>query len=287
MRILNNSLLIAFQTTADKGSVSAAAADLSLTQTAVTKRLQTLETELSLTLFIRSRRGMTLTEDGAALLRYCRSVQEIEGRFLSQISGSTRNENSLTIVGPTSVISTRVVTDCTSVYKAYPHLRLHMKSEDSADGIELLRRGEADFAVTLSEAIPNEMEGKRLKPDQFLLLACPKWKSRRLHDILENERIIDFNHADRVTTEYLKAFKLLGRVKKSRLFVNENEALIHLFIHGVGFGVLTESVAKPYVESGQLVVLNKGQTWAQPLTLAWYPRPQPPDYFSAVIKAIK
>ncbi len=155
------------------GSVHAAAKELGLTQTAVSKRIQALEAELALTLFLRSRRGMSLTEDGAILLRHCRSLQELEGLFRSQVSGQIRMENSITVVGPTSVISTRVAVSCAPLYKKYLHLRLHLRSEDHLEGFDLVRRGEADFAITPVENIPNQMQSKRLQPDRFLLLASP------------------------------------------------------------------------------------------------------------------
>jgi LysR family transcriptional regulator (chromosome initiation inhibitor) len=287
MRMVQNPTLSAFHAVAQTGSVHAAAGELGLTQTAVTKRIQVLENELSLTLFIRSRRGMSLTEDGVALLRHCRAVVELEGRFISQVSGESRVENSITIVGPTSVISTRVTESCAPIYKKFPHLRLHLKSDDYSNGVDLVRRGEADFAITSTQSIPNEMEGKILKPDRFLLLASAEWKGRKLQDILENERIIDFGETDSITTNYLKKFDLLSLVKKSRLFVNENEALIHLFCKGIGFGVLTETVARPHLESGKLTVLNRGQTLEEPIALIWYPRSKSPDYFQEIIKSIR
>lgn len=287
MGITLNPLLLAFSAVARTGSTAAAATELGLTQTAVTKRVQALENEISITLFLRSRKGMKLTEEGNALLRHCQSLLELESVFISQVTGKDRAEKTLTIAGPTSAISTRVAQLCTKIYRQHPSLNLHLRSEDHLDGIELIRRGEADFALVPPESVPNEMEGKSLQPDRFLLLACAAWKGRRLQDILENERIIDFNPKDPFTRNYLKKFGLLSHVKRSRLYVNENEALIHLFCEGIGYGVLTETVARPYLENGRLIALNRGQTLEEPLALAWYPRTQAPDYFTALIQALR
>jgi DNA-binding transcriptional LysR family regulator len=230
---------------------------------------------------------MSLTDEGHALLRHCQAIEELEGQFLSRVSGQGRQENSLTIVGPTSPLSTRVPRAFAPLYKKYPHLRLHLQSEDNADCVDLVRRGEADFAIVPADKIPNEMDGKILKPDKFLLLASAAWKGRKLSDILENERVIDFNDQDSVTLNYLKHFNLTEQLKRSRLFVNENDALIHLFKEGVGFGVLTETIARPYVESGELITLNRGQTIEEPIALIWYPRSQKPDYFQDIITALR
>ncbi len=260
MRIIEHPDVKAFKSVARVGSVHAAARELGLTQTAITKRIQALERVLGVTLFLRSRRGMNLTSDGTALLQHCRAIDELEGVFLSRTSGKERSEIDLTILGPTSAISTRIVNDCRPLYAKYPYLRLHLRSDDHSDLIDLIRRGKGDLAVVPPESVPNEMESKVLKSDRYLLVASPEWKGRHLEEILRDERIIDFYPNDLTTTKYLKKFGLNSQVKKERLFINENEALIRLFSDGIGFGTLTDSVAKPHVDAGDLIVLNKGQT---------------------------
>jgi DNA-binding transcriptional LysR family regulator len=230
---------------------------------------------------------MSLTQDGQALLQYCRSVEELEGAFLSRVSGQEKSDISLTIVGPTSAISSRVVDDCAHLYQKYSHLRMHLQSDDHGNRIDLVRRGRADLAIVPPEDVPNEMESKVLKSDRYLLVASSKWKGRKLTDILENERIIDFYESDPTSRNYLKKFDLISHVKKERIFINENDALIKLFSKGLGYGTLTESVAESHIKSGHLIALNRGQTMEDPLALVWYPRPQKPDYFSDLIRAIK
>src|SRR5437016_5040986 len=108
MTIIRNPLLDAFEAIARLGSAHAAADELHVTQTAITQRIQALERGLGMTLFLRSRRGMSLTDEGKALLQFCRAGRELEGRFLAQVSGQDRQLVSLRIVGPTSAISTRI-----------------------------------------------------------------------------------------------------------------------------------------------------------------------------------
>jgi LysR family transcriptional regulator, chromosome initiation inhibitor len=62
--------------------------------------------------------------------------------------------------------------------------------------------------------------------------------------------------------------------------------LIKLFSAGVGFGTLTQEIARPHLASRALIALNGGALMEDPLALTWYPRPQMPPYFRAVISAI-
>ena len=58
------SMLAAFDATARKGSVSAAARELNLTHGAVSRQVAALEFQLGVSLFVRSARGVSLTEVG-------------------------------------------------------------------------------------------------------------------------------------------------------------------------------------------------------------------------------
>ncbi len=280
--------LQAFMSVVRSGTVYGAADDLGLTQTGVTQRIRSLESELATTLFIRSRKGMKLTEEGEALLRYCRGVEDLEGEALLQIKGAAKDRPiHITLAGPTSVMTARITPLCASLYFAWPKLQLHLLISDSKDRLSMVRSGAATLAIVSPEQVPNEMQSKSLKPDKYILVAASSWKGRRLQDILENERLIDFDENDPTSLNYLKKFGLGSHLKRPRLFVNHNASIIQLFSHGVGFGTLTQEIAKPFLESGELTALNGGAVVEDPLALVWYPRTETPPYFKALLSAIK
>ena len=285
--ILRNSLLDSFEAVARLGTTHAAGKELKVTQTAITQRIKALESGLKTTLFLRSRRGMALTEEAKALLQLCHGTRELEGQFLSRLQGEHRSEVTLRLVGPTSAISTRAAINLEPLYQKYPFLRLHLLSHDHSDLVEMIRRGDADLAIVPPGLIPNEMDSKVLKPDRYVLVASHLWKGRRINDILENERVIDFYESDQTTMGYLKHYGFETKAMRSRLFINENEALIRMFIAGIGFGTLTDDIAAPFLRGGKLIALNRAQFLEDPLALIWYPRPRKMDYFEAIVRAIK
>jgi DNA-binding transcriptional LysR family regulator len=284
---IKNDLLLAFDRVTELKTVHAAAQDLGLTQAAITKRIRLLESQLGITLFLRSRRGMVLTEEGKAVLQYSRRISEAEGELIANIAGDSRQEVSVIVVGPTSFVSTRLADACSGIYERFPFLRLHLRSEDHANRIELIRRGEADLAIVNPSKVPNEMSSKLLRPDRYLLVGTPKWKGRSLEQILKAERIIDFYESDSTTMDYLSRYGLEKYVGRSRLFVNENDALVRYFMAGVGFGTLTEPIAKPYLERGDLIRLNHGKAYEESLALVWYGRSKQISYFEEIVRSIK
>ncbi len=280
--------LQAFLAIVRAGTVHGAAREIGLTQTAITQRIRALERDLQTSLFLRSRKGMQLTGEGEALLRYCRGAEDLEGEALSTISGSGRAKAvTVSVIGPTSTMSSRVVEQSVPLYPKWPCLQLNLVIMDTDDRLPAVRSGKATLAIVPPEAVPNEMDSKMLRPDKYILVASKAWRGRRLPEILANERLIDFHEGDPTSIDYLKKHGLSEKVKQPRLFVNNNEAIIKLFCHGVGFGTLTQEVARPHLASGDLIPLNGGAFVESPLALAWYPRPEMPGYLKAVIDAIQ
>lgn len=280
--------LQAFLAIAQIGTVHGAADSLGLTQTGVTQRIRTLEKELSTTLFIRSRSGMKLSHEGLALFRYCQNALELEGETLSEISGQ-QNQSSveLTLAGPTSIMSSRIIPSCLNIYKEYPNLILNYRLDDLENRSQLLKKGLVQLAILSPQDVALEMDSKMLKPDKYILVASPTWKNRRLTDIVKKERIIDFYESDETTKNYLKKYDLLRLARHERVFANTNFALTSLLKAGVGYGTLTQEVAADDIARGELIVLNQNQVFEDPQALAWYPRKEMPLYFRKIVESIK
>src|SRR6202034_1989784 len=113
--------------------------------------------------------------------------------------------------------------------------------------------------------VPLELDSKIVQPDQYVLVASKAWKGRGMKNILADERIFAFHPDDPTSLNYLRTFDLLKFLKRPRLYVNENRALASLLVAGAGFGILTQQIAKPYLENGSLIQLNGGKIMEDPL----------------------
>ncbi len=269
-------------------TVHAAAASIHLTQTAVTQRIRALEMRIGTTLFIRTRKGMMLSPDGEILLRYCYTVRDLEGEALAQIKGAgITTDIQMCITGPTSIMRSRIIPQCVSVMKHFPHLLMHYDINDMENRIKSLRSGETQFAIVNPEEITPEMTSKLLRPEKYVLVCSSAWKKRKTRDIIKTERIVDYDPIDQMTYYYLKHFDLFEIARHGRHFVNRTDALAMLLSAQCGYGVLTFEFSKPYIESNQLIVMNSGKIYENNMALAWYERHEPPKYFTAIIDAIE
>src|SRR2546422_2136864 len=136
--------LEAFSEVARLGNVSRAADTLSLTQPAVTARLQGLEADLGVDLFVRGARGMTLTDAGRALLPYAQRVlaQVIEGRKAVQdLRGGKVGE---LLIGAAPAVSTYFLPGVLKIYQAtHRDVRLGVRTGHTEEGLEMALRPQA------------------------------------------------------------------------------------------------------------------------------------------------
>jgi LysR family transcriptional regulator, chromosome initiation inhibitor len=279
--------LRAFVAIVHSKTVVAAAKQLGITQTGVTQRIRALEAQLMTTLFIRSRTGMNLTEEGQALFRYCQGAQDLEGQAFAQIQkAGTVAQIQVRIGGPTSIMRSRVIPACLPVMRDWKNLLLSFQITDEPSLVAELRSGASQLVIVPPEDVAREMDSKLLRPERYLLVATSKWKDRLLSDLITNERIIDFDSSDQMSFNYLRRFDLLDRAKKDRYFANSTEAICEMFCAGLGYGVLTSEFAEPWLKQKKLIALNGNRHLENRLALAWYPRPQRAPYFDALIKAI-
>lgn len=279
--------LDAFLAIVKKRTVQSAASEVGITQTGVTQRIRALEAQLEATLFTRSRRGMSLTPEGEALLRYCQSALDLQGETLARIKGGgERFEARVTIQGPTSLMRTRVIPRCLEALKGFPELSMTFKVSDHESGADALRSGAAQFAILRPDEVAREMDSKLLAPERYLLLGPSAWKRRPLKDVVARERIIDFDPTDGTTLSWLKKLKLHPLARPERHFVNNNEALVAMLKLGLGYGVLTREFAEPHLKLGEIADLSPGVSLENRLALAWFPRPRPAGYFEAIIRAV-
>ena len=279
--------LLAFIKIAENKTVHGAAAELFLTQTAVTQRIRSLEQSLKTTLFIRTRKGMLLTQEGEALLRYCQASIELEEEALANIQGSgVDSEIEIKISSPTSIMKSRIIPNCVKIIQKFPNLLINFNSSDLDDLHLKLRAAETDFAIIQKDQLSKEMKYKNLNPEQYVLVCSSKWKNKKLTDIIKYERIIDFEKSDQITINYLKKYNLYHKAKNKRYFANRTDNLALLVSEGIGYTTLPKEFAVPYLKNNKLIILNNNHIYNTNPILAWYDRPEPPEYFSEIIKLI-
>ncbi|GAA4264953.1 LysR family transcriptional regulator [Frondihabitans peucedani] len=136
---------------ADTGSVTAAAARLGYSQPAVTQRLRRAEAQLGQPLVLRSTRGVTLTEAGRRLAQHAVHVQaalDAARQELDELAGTTTG--TLRLAGFPSASPTLVPALLSTLHDRQPGLTVSYVEVEPPEGLDLLRSGSIDLALTFS-----------------------------------------------------------------------------------------------------------------------------------------
>ncbi|MFZ0501619.1 MAG: LysR substrate-binding domain-containing protein [Steroidobacteraceae bacterium] len=118
--------LQAFEATARLGTVSRAAAELSLTQGAVSRQLQALESQLGVQLFLRSKKRLTLTEAGAGYLHDVRGGLTVLGDATAALASRRGRAGTLRLATLPTFGAKWLVPRLPGFYAAHPHITLDL-----------------------------------------------------------------------------------------------------------------------------------------------------------------
>ena len=130
------------------GSLSRAANQLNVAQSAISHHLAGLETELAKQLVMRGPKGIVLTDAGAVLYRHAEAIlRHVEFAKQDAMSALTVPSGNVGIGFPTALTNLLSYELFVRVRKAYPQVRLHLVDGKSALIRELLDNGRLDLAM--------------------------------------------------------------------------------------------------------------------------------------------
>ncbi|CEP36463.1 MULTISPECIES: LysR family transcriptional regulator [unclassified Halomonas] len=140
-----------FQSVAKTGSLSAAAEELHVAVSAVSRQITNLEQRLAIKLFNRQPRGMQLTEAGRVLQAYAlRNQLEISSVIAEMQDVMTRQMRKITVACPDGMAWHFLPSVISSFIIQCPDTRFDLHVVESTRASELVKEGEADIALTFS-----------------------------------------------------------------------------------------------------------------------------------------
>ena len=234
--------LEAFSEVSRLGNVSRAAAALNVTQPALTARLQGLERELEVKLFVRGARGMTLTDAGRALLPYAQRAiaQVLEGQkaVVDLRSGKTGE----LFIAAAPAVSTYVLPAILKSFQtSHPRVRIGVRTGHTEEVLEMVLRREVDLGVGRPIRHP-DAELIPVFDDELVLVVSrhhpfAQRDRIRLQELAE-ERLILFDRASSYYELTSSLIRQAGVVPESVIELDNVEAAKKMVIEGLGVSLL-------------------------------------------------
>src|SRR5580698_3665625 len=160
-----------FIAVADHTGFQRAADELHISQTAVTRRLQNLESHLGVKLIERTTRNVALTAIGSDFLPQARRLVSELANALDEIaeSGKARRGDVSIACVPTAGIQflPRIIQEYSS---SHPDNRITILDHSSSAVADAVVRREAELGINLAQTHHPDLIGNRLLTDQFVLI---------------------------------------------------------------------------------------------------------------------
>ncbi len=169
-RPIGLSALRGFESAARHLSFTAAAAEMHLTQSAISRQVAALESELGHRLFIRRTRALSLAPAGERLLRSARQALELVDRTVDEIRGQTSAAR-IVLTTYTSFASLWLLPRLAAFQRLHPGVELRVDASNhrvnlEAEGVDIaLRRCPAHEAPAGAIALVDEDVSPALSPE--------------------------------------------------------------------------------------------------------------------------
>ncbi|MDD2047725.1 LysR family transcriptional regulator [Pseudomonas putida] len=155
----------------DCGSLSQAARQVHVAQSALSKQMSALEDELGVQLFHRSHNGVVASDAGKVFYEYAQGMLKHLADARSAVTSSPDAVSGSIIVAlPQSVATILAMPLMRAVAARYPQVAFHLNEELTGNVMDQLIRGRVDLALFTSADLPAQVLFSALIEEDFYLI---------------------------------------------------------------------------------------------------------------------
>lgn len=248
-----------FTVVAEHGSLTAAAEQIHLSQSALSTAISELERLVDVQLFIRHARGLSLTRDGERVLAEARAL-------LSDADALQRNarqlQNELTgsiVVGCYSTILSSLLPQVIAAFTTeHPRISLDIKEGYQDDLLSWLSTGRLDLAIAYDYHLDRELADRGFTstvlariPPYVLVPADHRFAKREsvaLAELIDDPMILLDTPP---SAEYFRSlFTHAGTEPNVAFRTSSYDTVRGLVAHGLGYSILTQRAPHPVAADG-------------------------------------
>ncbi|MEI7087970.1 LysR family transcriptional regulator [Pectobacterium versatile] len=286
--------LLSFVTVAREGNFTRAAAQLGVTQPALSQAITGLENRMQIRLLTRTTRSVSPTVAGERLLQAIGNrFDEIEAELDNLTELRDKPAGTVRITCGPNVLRTTLLPKLLPLLREYPDIKLEF---DANHGFRNIVADRFDAGVRLGEAIDKDMIAVPIgQPLRMAAVASPDYFAKHPipdtpHELTQHQCI-----NQRMVTSgglYVWDFDQDGGDLNVRvdgqLTFNTSEHIVEAALAGFGIAFLPEEEFSPHIEEGRLIRVL--EPWCAPFSgyYLYYPsRKQPSPAFSLVVDALR
>lgn len=245
-----------FVAVARRMSITLAAKDLCLTQSAVSRQIQSLEEHLGAPLLIRKHRAIALTAEGEQLLNLASPWLERLAEYSQSIQQRSRAQP-VTITALISVTALWILPRLGAFQDAHPNVDVRVAATNRV--LNLKQEG-IDLAIRYARAGDVPPGAIRLFGEKVLPVASKEVAARAFNspNALLDEVLLEFDEVARPWlqwSDWLIAAGLPDARPKAYLHLNQYDQVIQAAIGGHGIALGRLALVLPMLKDGRLIAL--------------------------------
>jgi DNA-binding transcriptional LysR family regulator len=246
--------LRAFVSIAQTKNFTKASQQLHVAQSTITTRIKALEASVGHQLFERTKRSVELTLAGRLFLPYAERILALSEESRLVIEALTQNKKRLVVAGSSSLWTYIFYAHVQSFRERHPDVVLQILSgHTSKEVIQYLVDGVVDVAVVYNPPQDSKIEVEEIMEEDLLLVGHPSfgpvvsredfWGDKYIH-IHWSQQFLDWFEAN-VGPGFVPSFR-----------INQSAYMLRLLLEGYGFGFMFRSIVQPYLDKGELAVME-------------------------------
>ncbi|MEZ9896324.1 LysR family transcriptional regulator [Vibrio breoganii] len=239
-----------------KGSFAAAAESLYKVPSALTYTIKKLEDEVGTPLFDRSKQRAQLTAAGRLVLEHGREILLATNRLYDSVQELESGwESEIRLARDTIVPEQKIFPLISKFNNLQQKVDVNLGVEVLGGGWDALHSRRADIVIGANGELPKGLfSTHKMGEISFVFALSPKHPLANSPNTISNEQLQDYASIVVSDTSQVLPVRDSGLFKSRQLIrVNSMESKIAAQIEGLGVGFIPTHLAKPFLESGQLV----------------------------------
>ena len=255
VRLFSLDLLKGFVAVGRRMSITQAADDLCLTQSAVSRQIHALEAQLKVQLFVRKHRGVAFTAEGERLFRSADSALQQLQDVVAEVRRS-EGRQPVTVTASIGVTGLWLLPRLGSLQKAHPHLDVRLSASNR---ISDLREEGIDLAVRYCRDAAAPPDAVRLFGEHIGPIVHPALlgAARQDGDPLLQLPLLEFDDPRPWLQwrSWLAPREFRHASQRGMLRFNQYDQVVHAALAGQGIALGRLELVRPLIDGGQLVIV--------------------------------
>ena len=243
---INFELYKVFYEVANEKSISKGAEKLLISQPAVTQSIRTLEEQLGGKLFIRTPKGVVLTNEGEILYNYIKEGMNYFINGSNKFLSLKNLDSGVLNIGASTVISENILIDVLGLFhKKYPNVVINIYNDLTDNLVKKLRNGDLDLIV-----ISTDNEYKDIELHDLCLLHDIFVSNEKLDITLSGDNISDFDIIMQKNPSVMRRNfdKCINFEFSPKMEVVSHSLVCKLVSNGFGIGLVTKEFVNDFYE---------------------------------------